>query len=134
MLAGLAVVPAALGWTGFRLARTQRSLDDALPLDLVAHAICDAYRALGELSDRAAASLAIEPRASGYLRCFLPAATTEESQRFASALDGALAPGEFPRYLVSRLVPAPGREPAAAAGPVPVPQAALRAPLGGGAG
>jgi len=108
VLAGLAVAPAAVGWTGFRLARTQRSLDDALPLDLVAHAICDAYRSLGELSDRAAASLAIEPRASGYLRCHLPAATTQESERFASALDGALSPADFPRYLVSRLVPATG--------------------------
>jgi superfamily II DNA or RNA helicase len=107
VLAGLAVAPAAVGWTGFRLARTQRALDDALPLDMVAHAICDAYRSLGELSDRAAASLAIEPRASGYLRCYLPAATTEESERFASALDGALSPADFPRYLVSRLVPAP---------------------------
>jgi superfamily II DNA or RNA helicase len=111
VLAGLAIVPAAVGWTEFRLARTQRSLDDALPLDLVAHAICDAYRSLGELSDRAAASLAIEPRASGYLRCYLPAATTEESERFASALDGALAPADFPRYLVSRLVPAPDGSP-----------------------
>lgn len=111
VLAGLAVVPAAFGWTGARLARVQRSLDDALPLDLVAHAICDAYRGLGELSDRAAASLAIEPRASGYLRCYVPAASTEESQRFTSALDGALSPAEFPRYLVSRLVPAPGRSP-----------------------
>jgi hypothetical protein len=108
VLAGLAVAPAAAGWTGLRLARTQRSLDDALPLDLVAHAICDAYRGLGELTDQAAASLAIEPRASGYLRCYLPAATTEESERFASALDDALSPADFPRYLVSRLVPAPG--------------------------
>jgi hypothetical protein len=111
VLAGLVLAPAAVGWTGFRLARTQRSLDDALPLDLVAHAICDAYRSLGELGDRAAASLAIEPRASGYLRCYLPAATTEESQRFAGALDDALSPADFPRYLVSRLVPAPDGSP-----------------------
>ena len=109
VLAGLAIAPAAFGWTGARLARIQRSLDDALPLDLVAHAICDAYRELGELTDRAATSLAIEPRASGYLRCYLPAATAAESQRFTGALDGALSPAEFPRYLVSRLVPAPNR-------------------------
>jgi superfamily II DNA or RNA helicase len=111
VLAGLAVIPGALAWTGLRLARTERLLDDALPLDLVARAICDAYRSLGELGDRAAASLAIEPRASGYLRCYLPAATTEESHRFASALDGALSPADFPRYLVSRLVPAPSGSP-----------------------
>lgn len=110
-LAYLAVAAAPSGLAGWRLARAQRWLDDALPLDLVAHAICDAYRDLGELTEQAAASLAIEPRASGYLRCYLRAATPEESARFASALDGALTPGDFPRYLISRLVPAPGRSP-----------------------
>jgi hypothetical protein len=109
VLAGLAIPAAAFGWTGARLARTQRSLDAALPLDLVAHAICDAYRALGELTGQAAGSLAIEPRASGYLRCYLPQATPEESERFTQALDGALSPTEFPRYLISRLVPTPDR-------------------------
>jgi superfamily II DNA or RNA helicase len=102
----LAAVPAALGWAGLRLARTQRALADALPLDLAGQAICDAYRSLGELTDDAARSLAIEPRASGYLRCFLRTATTQESERFARALGDVLAPAEFPRYLVSRLVPA----------------------------
>ena len=72
MLSGLALPFAAFGWTGVRLDRAQRTLDDVLPLDLVARAICDAYRALGELGDQAAGSLAIEPRASGYLRCYLP--------------------------------------------------------------
>lgn len=110
-LAYLVVAAAPTGLAGLRLARAQRWLDDALPLDLVAHAICDAYRDLGELTEQAAASLAIEPRASGYLRCYLRAATAEESARFASALDGALAPDDFPRYLISRLVPAPGRSP-----------------------
>jgi superfamily II DNA or RNA helicase len=110
-LAYLAVAAAPAGLAGLRLARAQRWLDDALPLDLVAHAICDAYRDLGELTEQAAASLAIEPRASGYLRCYLRAATAEESARFTSALDGALAPDDFPRYLISRLVPARGRNP-----------------------
>ncbi len=105
-LAILAAVPAALGWAAMRLARTQRVLADVLPLDLAAHAVCDAYRSLGELSDAAAGSLAVEPRASGYLRCFLRAATAPESDRFARALDDLLSPVEFPRYLVSRLVPA----------------------------
>jgi superfamily II DNA or RNA helicase len=109
VLTGLALPPAAFGWTDLRLTRAQRGLDDALPLDLVAHAICDAYRALGELGDQAAGSLAIEPRASGYLRCYLPKATGQESERFTRALDGALAPAAFPRYLISRLVPEPDR-------------------------
>jgi hypothetical protein len=86
----------------------QRALAEALPLDLVAHAICDTYRDLGELSEPAARSLAIEPRASGYLRCYLPTATGEESERFTRSLDGAISPADFPRYLISRLVPARG--------------------------
>ncbi len=102
-------VPAALGWAAARLGRTQQELADALPLDLVAHAICDAYRELRELSDEAAGSLAVEPRASGFLRCFLRSATPDESERFVRALDSALSPVEFPRYLVSRLVADPPR-------------------------
>jgi superfamily II DNA or RNA helicase len=108
VLAGLAAALALLGWAAWRLAGVRRVLADALPLDLVAHAICDAYHDLGELSGQAAGSLAIEPRASGYLRCFLPAATAAESARFTSALDGALSPTDFPRYLISRLVPTRG--------------------------
>jgi superfamily II DNA or RNA helicase len=106
-LAGLVAVPAALGWAAGRLTQMRRALPDALPLDLVAHAICDAYLDLGELSAEAAASLAIEPRASGYLRCFLRTATTAESERFVRALDDAISPAGFPRYLISRLVPDP---------------------------
>jgi hypothetical protein len=112
-LVALVTVPAALGWAASRLGRTQRELADALPLDLVAHAICDAYHELGELTDAASASLAIEPRASGFLRCFLRSATPEESQRFVRALNSALSPVESPRYLVSRLVANPPRSPLA---------------------
>ncbi len=110
-LAGLAAVPAALGWAGLRLARTQRALADPLPLDLVARTICDAYLMLGELTSQAAGSLAIEPRASGYLRCHLAAASAAENAHFTRALDQALSPASFPRYLISRLVPEPGRAP-----------------------
>jgi hypothetical protein len=110
-LSGLAAIPAALGWAGLRLARTQRALADVLPLDLVTRAICDAYMMLGELTSQAAGSLAIEPRASGYLRCYLSAASAAENARFTRALDQALSPASFPRYLISRLVPGPGRVP-----------------------
>jgi len=106
---GAAVVPAALAWAARRLARMRRELSEPLPLDLAARAICDAYVELGELSPAAAGSLAIEPRASAYLRCFLGAATTDESERFVRALDAAASPVAAPRYLVSRLVPAPAR-------------------------
>ena len=110
VLAGLAVVPAAFGWTGARLARVQRSLDDALPLDLVAHAICDAYRGLGELSDRAAASLAIEPRASG--TC---AATCPRHHRGEPAVHQRAGRGAVP----GRVPPLPGLAPGPGPGPQP---------------
>ena len=48
----------------------------------LAHAVCDAYVALGELAPEAAASLSIEPRASGYLRCL---AASRRRRRRASA-------------------------------------------------
>jgi len=108
-LTGFVVVPAALAWASVRLGRTQRELADALPLDLAAHAVCDTYRELGEFSHQAAGSLAIEPRASGYLRCYLREATPEESERFTNALDQVVSTVAFPRYLVSRLVPRAGR-------------------------
>ncbi len=96
-------------------------------------AICDAYRQLGQLSEQAASSLTIEPRAAGYLRCFLAAATPAENDLFAVALDDVLCPPGFPRYLVSRLVPGP-HDDRAGAGQGADPQAAVRPPLGGGAG
>ncbi len=105
VLAGLAIVPAAIGWAYARLLRTRRQIQEVLPLELAAFAIRDAYRELGELSDQAAASLAIEPRTSGYLRVWLKDASPEESARFTSALDEVIDQTAAPRYLVSRLVP-----------------------------
>jgi superfamily II DNA or RNA helicase len=105
----LAAVPAGLGAAWIRLRRTERELADAPPLDLVAHAIVEAYVELGELSGGAAASLAIEPRTSGYLRVFLRQATALESMLVTTALEQVLEPPEAPRYLVSSLVPGAGR-------------------------
>jgi superfamily II DNA or RNA helicase len=107
LLALLAVVPLALGWAAFRLGRAQKRLPLVLPLDRAARAVVDAYRELGEMSDAAAASLTIEPRASGYLRCVLSEASPEESARFADALDELVAVSDAPRYLVSRPLPDP---------------------------
>jgi hypothetical protein len=104
-LAGLALVPAAVGWAYARLARVRREIQETLPLDQAAFAIRDAYSELGELSNEAAASLAVEPRASGYLRVWLRQATPDEGARFAAAVDEVVDPSGFPRYLVSRLVP-----------------------------
>jgi hypothetical protein len=100
-----ALLPAGLAWAAARLARVRAELADALPLDRAARAVLDAYQDLGEMSAEAASSLAIEPRASGYLRCLLRDGTEEESARFTRALDELLAPPEAPRYLVSRLLP-----------------------------
>jgi hypothetical protein len=107
LLALLAVVPLALGWAAARLGRAQKRLPMVLPLDRAARAVADAYRDLGQLSDTAAASLEIEPRASGYLRCVLTEATPEESARFATALDELVSVSDAPRYLVARPLPDP---------------------------
>jgi hypothetical protein len=107
MLALLALVPIALGWAALRLGRVQKRLPIALPLDRAARAVTDAYKDLGEMSEAAAGSLEIEPRASGYLRCVLTAATPEESARFADGLDELASVADAPRYLVSRPLPDP---------------------------
>ena len=107
-LAGLLVAAGGLGWAALRLRRASRRLPTVLPLDRAARAVVDAYRELGELSDTAAASLEIEPRASGYLRCVLTEATPEESARFADALDELAGVSDAPRYLVTRPLPEPG--------------------------
>jgi hypothetical protein len=102
---GLALVPLSFAWAWSRMARTRHQLQEALPLDLAAYAVCDAYRELGELSPAGAESLTIEPRSSGYLRVWLEQATAEESSRFTTALNEVVEPTGAPRYLVSRLVP-----------------------------
>jgi hypothetical protein len=107
-MAGLAVAAGGLGWAALRLRRASRRLPMVLPLDGAARAVVDAYRELGELSDAAAASLVIEPRASGYLRVVLTEATPEESARFADALDELAGVSDTPRYLVARPLPEPG--------------------------
>jgi superfamily II DNA or RNA helicase len=101
----LAAVPVGLGAVWARLRRVERELADTAPLDLIAHAIVEAYVELGELSQDAAASLTIEPRTSGYLRVFLQQATPLESMLVTTALEQLLEPPGNPRYLVSRLVP-----------------------------
>jgi hypothetical protein len=101
---GLVAALGAGAWARARLRRARAVLADAAPLDLAASALRDAYATLGELTPEAAGSLAIEPRASGYLRCSLELATPAESALFAGGLDELLGPVAAPRYLVSRLV------------------------------
>lgn len=110
-LALLAGVPATGVWATARLSRAARAFPAAAPLDLVAHAIADAYVTLGELRPEVAASLDLEPRTSGHVRCALTAADEDEARRFAAALDQVLGVVETPRYLVSRWVADPGRSP-----------------------
>ena len=103
--AGLALVPAAFAWALARLKMAKAEFQEVLPLDFAAYAVRDAYLELGELSEAAAASLAIEPRASGYLRVWLKKGSGEETERFTRALNDVVVPPTFPRYLVSRLTP-----------------------------
>ncbi len=73
-----------------------------LPLHRVARAVVDAYAGLGEISAGAAASLAWQPRAGGYVRCLLPAGSPEENARFAAALAEAVEPAITQRYVIAR--------------------------------
>ncbi len=103
-------LPASRGPIGIwksigRIRRLDRELPTEAPLDLIARAICDTSVKLRELSPAGATSLVIEPRSSGYLRCYLTQATPEENERFTRALDEVLASGSNSRYLVSRLLP-----------------------------
>ena len=102
----LAAAPAASAAVGaLRMARLRRELSNTVSLAAAAHVVRDAYLSLGELSDRAAASLAIEPRASGYLRVWLREADPAESALFIRALGAVVDPEGPSRYLVSRMVP-----------------------------
>ena len=108
--AALAGIPAAAAWGWIRAHRASANrLEEALPIDYAAAAIRDAYVELGEITAAAGASLAIEPRASGYLRVWLRDADPNEAALFATALDDLLDPATPPRYLVSRPVPLPGK-------------------------
>jgi hypothetical protein len=109
LLAGLALVPAGLGWAAVRLRSAKKRLPLILPLDAAARSVIDAYKELGEMSDKAAGSLKLEPRTSGYLRCELSQATPEEGKRFATALDELVSLSDNPRYLVSRPLADPRR-------------------------
>ncbi len=109
LLGGLVLAPAGLAWAAVRLRAAKKRLPLVLPLDAAARAVTDAYRELGEMSDAAAASLRIEPRASGYLRCELSAASPDEGKRFAAALDELVSISDAPRYLVSRPLADPRR-------------------------
>ncbi len=108
LAAGVVLAVGGLAWAAVRLGRARERLPVVLPLDSAARSVIDAYKELGELSDAGAASLAIEPRESGYLRCVLTEATPEESARFATALDELVAVADAPRYLVTRPLPDPG--------------------------
>ncbi|HTX00116.1 MAG TPA: hypothetical protein VMD59_15135 [Acidimicrobiales bacterium] len=107
---GALAVPVAAWKAAAALRATRDAYSGPLPLDLVARCAVDTYVALGELSRFAASSLAIEPRASGYLRCSLGAGRPEDSRRLSDATSEIVSPPPAPRYLVSRLAadPRPG--------------------------
>ena len=63
-----------------------------LSLPRVAQSVVDAYVALGELSAEAAASLAWQQRAGGYVRCLLMNGSPSENGVFVAALSEAVEP------------------------------------------
>jgi superfamily II DNA or RNA helicase len=83
-------------------ATRRRRFPVVLPLQRVARAVADAYVALGELPAAAAASLAWQQRAGGYVRCLLPEGSPEDNARFASALAEAVEPAVAQRYVIAR--------------------------------
>ncbi len=80
----------------------RRRFPAVLPLQRVARAVADAYAALGEIRPSAAASLAWQQRAGGYVRCLLLDGSPEENGRFAAALAEAIEPAIAQRYVISR--------------------------------
>jgi Type III restriction enzyme, res subunit len=108
LLAGVLLAPAGLGWAALRLRAARPRLPLELPLDRAARAVASAYQELGELSAAAAASVEFAPRAAGWLRCTLPAATAEESARVTSALAELAGAAGNPRSLISRPLAEPG--------------------------
>ncbi|WP_309233497.1 DEAD/DEAH box helicase family protein [Conexibacter sp. W3-3-2] len=110
-LAGLLAVPGAGLWAGLRLRRAAALAPPLPPLDGAAHAVVEAYAALGELPRDVADSLVVEPRSDGYLRCRLRRGTPEHAALLATALEQLLGVVESPRYLVSRPIRVPGRGP-----------------------
>jgi len=115
-LAAVTVVPLALGWAALRLRRAAQLAPPLPPLDAVARAVVDAYAQLGELPADVAASLVVEPRTSGYLRCRLRRGTPAQAALLATAIEQLLGVVEAPRYLVSRPLRVPGRGPLAMLG------------------
>ncbi|MEA2127019.1 MAG: hypothetical protein QOI80_3801 [Solirubrobacteraceae bacterium] len=83
-------------------ATRRRRFPVVLPLQRVARAVADAYVALGEIPAAAAASLAWQPRAGGYVRCLLADGSPEDNARFASALAEAVEPAIAQRYVIAR--------------------------------
>jgi hypothetical protein len=110
-LLAVAALPAAGAWAAARLEGDAALHPVRPPLERIAPAVAGAYVALDELRPAAAASLAVEPRSSGFLRCRLREATPQESERFAAALEQALEGGRTARWLHTRrvAVPVPGR-------------------------
>ena len=98
-------IPAGTLRAALAIGRLRDEMNGVLPLERAALAVRDALVLLGDLSLGAAASLTIEPRASGYLRVALRAASPVESARFATALDQLITPPAGSRYVVSRQVP-----------------------------
>jgi hypothetical protein len=117
LLAGVALAPAGLACAAWRLRAARERLPVVLPLDRAARAVADAYRELGEVSAEAAASVELAPRAAGWVRCALPAATPEESERVVTALGELLGDGNS-RSFVTRPVAQPGVSTAALLGRV----------------
>ena len=87
-------------------------MDGGLPTEMnldtlgdLARAVADALVATGlNGSASGAGAVRVTPQPDGYYRCLLEGATTDESQRFAEALDQLVTPLWDPRWIIPRPV------------------------------
>jgi hypothetical protein len=108
-LLGLAGGLAVLGGGGAWLSRSfDAAVARSQPSDALedfAAAVAEALAATGGIApDLGPDNVRIVTQADGRYRCFLAGATTEESARFAEALDQLLSPLAAPRYIIPRYV------------------------------
>jgi hypothetical protein len=102
---GLALFGGGGAWLSWSL---QQAVTRAQPSDALedfAAAVAEALAATGGIApELGPANVRIVVQEDGQYRCFLDAATTEESARFAEALDQLLSPLASPRYIIPRYV------------------------------
>jgi superfamily II DNA or RNA helicase len=102
---GLALLGGGGAWLSRSLEKTVARSQPSGALEDFAAAVAEALAATGDIAhDLGPANVRVVVQEDGQYRCFLDGATTEESARFAEAIDQLLAPLAAPRYIIPRFV------------------------------